>query len=682
MVASSVLTKVGSVSKAGAIYVWAGGPTLTGSPAPTATLTVPGAVQGDRLGDVVGGQGVQIEDLTGDGILDILAGASYATVGGVPAAGAMYLWSGGPTLAGRVAPSATMAAPGACANDSLGAPYGPFGQAILLVEVTGDDVLDVVATVPTADFGGVANTGALYIWAGGCALTGTIPPTAILTRPRGLRSHLLGSMGSFPASFDDVTGDGILDVVTGSPRVDTSVREYGTVYLWSGGPGLTGIPAPTATLTVGVQAMGLGDMMVGPGLLVDDVTGDGLLDVVVGAQNASSVFQWAWSCGAVYVWAGGPTLIGTPAPTALLQFPESWLGYRLGDLWIQGMYLVDVTADGIADVVVGATEGSHFWIASGAIHVWAGGAGLTGRCAPTATLRVTGGSPNDRLGSIEGQAILFADVTGDGLTDIVAGTEFATIDGKEEAGGIYVWRGGSGLRGQVASLASLVAPGAYLDQLGKFGVSQGILLADVTGDGRLDVLAGASLADRNQRRDVGALYVWAGGPSLAGVTRPTATLAVPDATAGDELGAIHCQGVLLGDLNDDDVLDVCAASYRASVRGLRHVGAAYVWFGGQLSGDVAPAATLTDPGATALVRLCALEKSTSVILGRFIGGQGLQLADVNGDGVVDILALTALGNGTRGAIFLRLGGSTLSGVVGPSRMLAVPGAFAGDSLGY
>ncbi|MHC5021258.1 MAG: hypothetical protein ACYTGX_14330, partial [Planctomycetota bacterium] len=103
----------------GAIYVWAGGTGLTGAVAPTATLTVTGAVASDRLGNAPA-QGIQCCDVTGDGVLDVVAGAQFADVGGTVDTGAIYVWAGGTGLTGAVAPTATLTVTGAVASDRLG----------------------------------------------------------------------------------------------------------------------------------------------------------------------------------------------------------------------------------------------------------------------------------------------------------------------------------------------------------------------------------------------------------------------------------------------------------------------------------------------------------------------------------------------------------------------------------
>ena len=451
---------------AGALYVWEG--SASPSSSPKATLIVPGAVADDHLG-YVKGQGLLCADVTGDGILDVVAGACEANVGGVSNAGAVYVWAGGPGLSGAVSPTATLTVPGAVLNDFLCDVM--HGQGLLCADVTGDGILDIVAGTCYADVGGVSGAGAVYVWAGGSGLSGAVSPTATLTVPGAVADDYLCNVDSGQGLLcADVTGDGILDIVAGASYADVGgVSDAGAVYLWAGGSGLSGAVSPTATLTVPGAAANdeMCNSSSGQGLLCADVTGDGILDVVAGA-----------------CWA-------------------------------------DVA--GVLD--------------AGAVYVWAGGTGLSGALSPTATLTVPGASTKDWLCYVStGQGLLCADVTGDGILDIVAGARDADVGGVSNAGAVYVWAGGTGLSGAVSPTATLTVPGASTDDILCYvGSGQGLLCADVTGDGILDIVAGAILANRGGLSNTGAIYLWQGGSGLTG-TPGHVPFIVPNASSGDRLG--------------------------------------------------------------------------------------------------------------------------------------------------
>ncbi|MCI0340948.1 MAG: IPT/TIG domain-containing protein [Planctomycetales bacterium] len=614
-----------------------------------------------------------VADVTGDGTLDVVAGASQADVGGTTDAGAVYVWAGSATPSGT--PTATLRVPGAVASDQLGL---GGGQAIQCADVTGDGTLDVVVGSSFSGVGGTANTGAVFVWAGGSGLAGTLSPTATLRVAGAVTNDLLGTATGQGILCADVTGDGTLDVVAGSYLADVGgTADTGAVYVWAGGSGLTGTVAPTATLRVaGAAANDQLGYATGRALQCADVTGDGTLDVVVGAQFADN--GATADTGAVYVWAGGSGLAGTVSPTATLRSGIVVAGDRLGQAGgpaSQAIQCADVTGDGILDIVVGSQFADNGGTAdTGAVLVWAGGNGLVGTLVATARLRVFSAVANDQLGVSSGQGILCADVTGDGILDVVVGTYVADFGGTADTGAVYVWAGGSGLAGTVSPTAALRVAGAVAnDQLG-LSSGQGILCADVTGDGTLDVVVGAQFADVGGTADTGAVYVWAGGSGLAGAVSPTATLRVAGAVAGDSLGLASDRAIQCADVTGDGTLDVVVGTYAADVGGTVNTGAIYVWAGGSgLTGTLSPTATLRVSGATAGDQL-----------GNVSAGQGILCTDVTGDGTLDVVVgafLADIGAVDTGAVYVWAGGLGLTGTVSPSATLRVSGAAASDQLG-
>ena len=99
---------------------------------------------------------------------------------------------------------------------------------------------------------------------------------------------------------------------------------------------------------------------------------------------------------------------------------------------------------------------------------------------------------------VEGESlastIVIGDVTGDGVLDTIANARGADVAGMTDAGAVYVWKGTSSPSG--VPDATLVVSGAVAyDALGNAWKGQGTQLADVTGDGVLDVVVGAYAAN-------------------------------------------------------------------------------------------------------------------------------------------------------------------------------------------
>jgi hypothetical protein len=267
------------------------------------------------------------------------------------------------------------------------------------------------------------------------------------------------------------------------------------------------------------------------------------LDIVAGASLAD--IGAVVDVGAVYVWAGGAGLSGNPSLTATLYVPGSsandWLGIvrpNVGDFG-SGIQFADITGDQTLDIIVGACGADVGGVVdSGAVFVWAGGGGLSGNKPPTATFTVPGAGTGDFLCDSSGQGILIADVTGDGILDVVVGSMQADVLGVTDAGAVYVWAGAASLSGTTAPVARLYVNGASTgDQLGYISShGQGIVLADITGDGLLEIIAGAQLADRGATTDTGAIYLWFGGQWLNGYSSQKSVFMAPNAQPNDKLG--------------------------------------------------------------------------------------------------------------------------------------------------
>jgi hypothetical protein len=299
----------------------------------------------------------------------------------------------------------------------------------------------------------------------------------------------------------------------------------------------------------------------------------------------------------VYLWEGGVTLVGASSPTATLTVPGAVTDDRLAG---HGIQCADVTGDSVRDLVVGTARADIVGVAgAGAVYVWQGGATLAGGVSPTATLTVPGAVADDQLGSVSGvpQALQCAEVTGDGVLDVVVGADSADISGVVNAGAVYVWQGGATLAGAAPPTATLTVPGAAMHDLLGSGRGQTIQCAEATGDGVLDVVVGSRVADVGGTTDAGAVHVWQGGAALAGALPPTATLTVPGAAIFDALGDASRQGIQLGDLTADGVLDIVVGAQGADVGGVSDTGAAYLWAGAIL--PAAPTATFAIPGAVA-----------------------------------------------------------------------------------
>ncbi|HVG93327.1 MAG TPA: hypothetical protein VND21_02685, partial [Planctomycetota bacterium] len=479
----------------------------------------------------------------------------------------------------------------------------------------------------------------------------------------------LGAGAAARIRLADVSGDLILDVVAPSPLAQGATLSSGLIYMWLGGGTLTGAKAQDATL--GVTAPALGDALAAGAagrVLVGDVNNDAIADVIGRRRDA----------GGIYVWYGGAGLVGASPEDALLTVPSPTAGDRLGS---GGTRLADLTGDGILDIVSSAPltdVGGVFDV--GAVHVWAGGVALAGPLSPFASLRVAG-SIDDRL-SYEAKEITFAsrfgDVTGDSALDIVVPAFRADIAGTADVGAVYVWRGGGTMTGTPAPAATLLGPGSVFGDMVGLSSGANVALADVSGDGRFDVVAAASAADIGSALNAGAIYMWRGGATLTGTLTPTATMRDASPNSNDLLAGGLTEGVAwdLADVNADSVRDVIAIAPQSDTVAGANAGAGFYWAGGAaLVGNRTQTAEFLAPAA-----------SSGDLLGASGGTVDLLFpVDVTDDGLADVLigasSYTGSGPSERGGLFLWQGGGGLTGTPSTTANLLAPTPVALDRLG-
>lgn len=297
--------------------------------------------------------------------------------------------------------------------------------------------------------------------------------------------------------------------------------------------------------------------LAGDALAVGDIDGDGTADLLVGAYGDDGSGADAGSVA----WAvpGGPDGAWTALGLAL--------GAAAGDFAGKDVALGDIDGDGVPEVVVGAHGAdSGPTPLAGRVHVvpasaFSAGPFLLGGDAEILVLE--GEAESDYAGV----AVACGDLDGDGLDDVVVGAPHTGADAG--AGRVYVVRGG---RTGWISLASAdgrldgLAPG---DRTG-FDVSAG---GDVDGDGLADLLVGAPYADPHGSSS-GAAYLLAGS-SWAETGLDAATASIEGAAAGDNAG---WSVAIVPDVNGDGYDEVWVG-VPSSDEGGPDAGAAWLYLG-------------------------------------------------------------------------------------------------------
>ena len=120
----------------------------------------------------------------------------------------------------------------------------------------------------------------------------------------------------------------------------------------------------------------------------------------------------------------------------------------------------------------------------------------------------------------------------DGVNDVLALSTVADTNGIADTGALFQWNGGSQLTSTPTLTVWSDSTASTTDLLGA-GTTQGLWLADLTGDLQPDLISGSPWADADGIVDAGAMY-FATNQGLPGLFRQ---LFVLNAEIADRLGS-------------------------------------------------------------------------------------------------------------------------------------------------
>jgi hypothetical protein len=398
-----------------------------------------------------------------------------------------------------------------------------------------------------------------------------------------------------------------------------------------------------------------------------DMNHDGYADVIVGAKGANNI---AANFGAAYV------VFGSPSGDVSLFNPGS-RGFRIlgeSSADFAGASVAggrDVNGDGIADVVVGATNADGSAGFSGAAYVVFGKADnnpVNLASLGTGGFKLNGAAAQDIAGFSVG---MVPDMNGDGRAEIVVGAPATSTD----AGSAYVVFGKTS--STAVDLGTLAGSGKGFTLTGSSGWNAARAVTgipDISGDGRGEVVVGAPGAAGSD----GAAYV------VYGRTADT-TLALSALTAsegfkigyGSPQGGIENLGEGLadgGDINKDGRTDIIVGGQGdATPSGRSGAGEAYAVFSPASPGTLVDLSTLTPSGFSMI-------GGTGEHLGSKVGGG----YDINGDGSRDVIVAAPCashqGRTNAGAAYVVYGpsGNADTATLGP-RGINIDGAFSDNT---
>jgi MYXO-CTERM domain-containing protein len=422
------------------------------------SLTPAFTFESDAASSFLGRSVASAGDINGDGFDDIVVGANFFSLGTNTAEGRVYVFKG--SMAGIAGPPSDTITGTAGLN--LGFYVSGAG------DVNGDGRDDIIISGV-----GAASTGTAYVHLGNA--DGTITDAPSMTFVGGTGAGLGPVSGA-----GDVNGDGLADVIVGEYLLGNQGMAH--VFYGVAGTGPTATPSVTITANAGGR---FGRSVAGGG----DINGDGYADIIVGAIfNPTTAGAQG---GSVYVFLGGPNGPGNAISVADQQIDGDQAGGRLGS-WVGNAG--DVNGDGYADLIAAADSYADGQAVEGRAYLYLGGPERTG-VAPIKDWSVESNTAN----ALFGTKLTSGDFNGDGLADVVAA---------RTTGSVSIYLGAAGTVPSTTAATTLSDAGVT-----SFGSS--LASGDVNGDGFDDLVVGASTYDNGQT-DEGRIYVYLG--SAAGLT--------------------------------------------------------------------------------------------------------------------------------------------------------------------
>ncbi len=470
----------------------------------TGGFVIDGHCNGDRSGYSVSDAG----DVNGDGLADLIIGAHNSTSVETTFAGRSYVVFGKTDttaigLSNVVDGIGGFVINGQCEFDYSGICVSSAGDA------NGDGLADLIVGAFLADPNGVISAGRSYVIFGK-ANTNAVQLSNIAA---GLGGFVVNGQapidysGNSVSNAGDVNGDGLADLIFGAHNSSTLDAEYaGRSYVMFGSTNHSAVDLYNISNGSGgfvINGQCSGDSSGYSVSNAGDVNGDGLADLIVGAQNSSTAeAQYA---GRSYVIFGKTSqnavdlsniVNGTGGFVMNGETNYDYSGYSVSNAG-------DVNGDGLADLIIGAQNSFNVELTfAGRSYVVFGKTNstaidLSNIAAGSGGFVINGQSVNELSGWSVSSA---GDVNGDGLADLIVGAPYSANDagcsyvvfGKTDTTAVNlsaVYKGDGNTYLTVSNSPSLINDtwiGSSADEIAIGGAGRDTL----TGNGGADVLYG------------------------------------------------------------------------------------------------------------------------------------------------------------------------------------------------
>jgi FG-GAP repeat len=378
-------------------------------------------------------------------------------------------------------------------------------------DFNGDGFGDLAIGVPRANsevFGGGA-VHVVYGSAGGLSADAVLDAQVWTQEDLGFESEHADQFGATLAA-GDFNGDGFGDLAIGVPNKDVlEVVDCGAVMMLFGSP--AGLHAEARQiLTQGALTGSLADNrpfdLFGYSLAAGDFNGDKCDDLAIGAPNADTNVE---NAGLVYVVPGSAAGLDV---TGSQRWHQGRIGddEEAGDAFGATLCVGNFNGDAYDDLAVAATSEKVGTVPlAGAVDILLGGpAGLQVTGAQIWTQNSTGIADTAEGGDRFGGSLAAGDINHDGKDDLAIGVPGETLGTIYRAGAVNVlYSGPSGLTfaGNQFWTQNSYGIADQAEASDQFGTA--VALADLSGDGRADLVVGVPHESFGVKTNAGAVHV-------------------------------------------------------------------------------------------------------------------------------------------------------------------------------